>query len=278
VQDIEEIERQREGVIARFRAACQADGRVVAAFLGGSYARGETDAYSDIDFGLITTDAGYDAFFADRAAFIAQLGEPILHEVWQGEGGDVVYFTLAAGATEGVECELLLGRASDYQRMHVGPHQVLLDPTHLLDGVTFTRPPLAPEEEAERARSLVAWFWHSLCHHVITPLAREQWWSAYGGMQDLRLMCLNLARLSADPTEPLDGYEKVERAVPAPLLDRLAPTCCALERGAMLQAADTLVQVYQDLALPLAQRYGFAYPTALADVMTARLADLRGIE
>jgi predicted nucleotidyltransferase len=275
MQDIEEIERQREGVIARFRAACQADDRVVAAFLGGSYARGATDAYSDIDFGLITTDAGYEAFFADRAAFIGQLGEPIFHEVWQGEGGDVVFFTLAAGAMDGVECELLLGRASDYLRMHVGPHQVLLDPTYLLDGVTFTRAPLAPEEEAERARRLVVWFWHDLCHHVITPLAREQWWSAYGGLHDLRLTCLNLARLTADPTGPLDGYEKVERAVPAHLLDRLAPTCCALERGAMLQAAATLIQLYHDLAVPLARRYGFAYPTAHAAVMTARLAGLR---
>jgi predicted nucleotidyltransferase len=275
MQDIEEIERQREGVISRFRAACQADDRVVAAFLGGSYARGATDAYSDIDFGLITTDAGYADFLADRAAYIGQLGEPIFHEVWQGNGGHVVFFTLSAGDRACVECELLLGRASDHRQMHVGPYHVLLDPTRLLDGIAFTRLPLAPEEEAERARRLVVWFWHDLCHHVITPLAREQWWSAYGGLQHLRLTCLNLARLSADPTGPLDGYEKVEQAVPAHLLDRLAPTCCPLERGAMLQAADALVQCYQDLALPVARRYGFSYPTALAEVMSARLAGLR---
>jgi predicted nucleotidyltransferase len=275
MQHIEEIERQRQGVIARFRAACQANDRVVAAFLGGSYARGATDAYSDIDFGLITTDAGYATFFADRAAFIGQLGEPIFHEVWQGDAGGVVFFTLAAGSRAGIECELMLGRVGDFRRMHVGPHQVLLDPTHLLDGVAFTQFPMAPAEEAARARHLVVWFWHDLCHHVITPLAREQWWSAYGGLQDLRLTCLNLARLTADPAGPLDGYEKVERAVPAEQLDRLAPTCCALERGAMLQAAATLVQYYQELAVPLARQHGFAYPTALAAVMTARLAGLR---
>src|SRR6266699_2767360 len=49
-------------VMNRFVEACQADERVVAAFLGGSYARGAADAYSDLDFGLITTDEAYEDF------------------------------------------------------------------------------------------------------------------------------------------------------------------------------------------------------------------------
>ena len=51
-------------VISRFIAACQADERVVAAFLGGSYATGRADTYSDLDLFLITTDAAYADFFA----------------------------------------------------------------------------------------------------------------------------------------------------------------------------------------------------------------------
>ncbi|HEX6383969.1 MAG TPA: nucleotidyltransferase domain-containing protein [Anaerolineae bacterium] len=43
-------------VIDRFVASCRADERVVAAFLGGSYARGAADEYSDLDLYLITTD------------------------------------------------------------------------------------------------------------------------------------------------------------------------------------------------------------------------------
>ena len=50
----------------RFVAACQVDERVVAAFISGSYARGTTDIYSDLDFGLIITDEAYDDFFAGR--------------------------------------------------------------------------------------------------------------------------------------------------------------------------------------------------------------------
>ena len=39
----------------------------------------------------------------------------------------------------------------------------------------------------------------------------------------------------------------------------------------MLQAALVIVRFYQDLAIPLARRYGIAYPTDLEQVMSARL-------
>ena len=41
------IEQNRQAVIDRLVAACQTDERIVAAFLGGSYAREATDAYSN---------------------------------------------------------------------------------------------------------------------------------------------------------------------------------------------------------------------------------------
>ena len=117
------IEQNRQAVIHRFVAACQADERVVAAFLGGSYARDATDTYSDIDFGLITRDEAYDYFFADRKAFIQLLGEPIFLEVFSDYGFDIVFFTFS----DGVECELVLGRESQFNHMHVGPYKVLHD-------------------------------------------------------------------------------------------------------------------------------------------------------
>lgn len=64
-------------VMNRFVAACQADKCVVAAFLGGSYARDAADAYSDLDLYLIITDEAYDDFFAGLEAFIRRLAEPV---------------------------------------------------------------------------------------------------------------------------------------------------------------------------------------------------------
>jgi predicted nucleotidyltransferase len=268
---MQDIEQKRQSVIDHFVAACQADECVIAAFLSGSYAREATDAYSDIDFGLITTDAAYDTFFADRSAFVRLLGEPVFFEDFRDAQADVVFFTLR----EGIECELILGRESQFQHMHVGPYKVMLDKTNLLDDAVFPEPAVAQDEQVATLRSIIAWFWHDLCHHFITPLARGHRWSAYGGLQDLRLACVNLARLRANFSAALDGYEKVEQALPAEQLAPLEATCCPLERDAMLQAAFVIVGYYQNLAVPLTRRYGIAYPTPLERVIYARLETLR---
>src|SRR6266498_5670337 len=75
-----QLRHTHQNFVNRFVAACQADERVIAAFLGGSYAKGTADTYSDIDLSLITTDAAYEGFFAGRAAFLRLLGEPVFLE------------------------------------------------------------------------------------------------------------------------------------------------------------------------------------------------------
>jgi predicted nucleotidyltransferase len=265
------IEQARQAVISRFISICQEDERVVAAFLGGSYARNATDAYSDIDFGLITTDEAYDDFFADREAFIRSLGTPIFLEDYDDDGCDVVFFTFS----EGVECELVLGRASQFTHIHVGPHQTLLDKQSILTHVVFPQRAVPQADQIETLHHMISWFWHDLCHHFITPLARGQMWSAFGGLQDLRLACINLARLKENFSESPEGYEKVEQVLSSEQLAPLEATCCPLERGAMLHAAFAIVHFYQELAIPLAQTYGIAYPTDLERVMYDRLEQLR---
>ena len=49
-----------KAVLDRFVTTCRMDPRIVAAFLGGSYAHGKADAYSDLDLFLIVTDEAYD--------------------------------------------------------------------------------------------------------------------------------------------------------------------------------------------------------------------------
>src|SRR5438093_9783266 len=46
---------QQQTVLQRVVAACESDTRVVAAFLGGSFAAGRADEQSDLDIYLITT-------------------------------------------------------------------------------------------------------------------------------------------------------------------------------------------------------------------------------
>jgi predicted nucleotidyltransferase len=269
-EQVIQMPQNHQAVMDRFVAACQVDERVVAAFLGGSYARGTVDAHSDLDLYLITTDEAYDDFFAGREVFIRQLGEPVFLKTYHGRSDSVLFIF-----SDGTEGELGLGRESHFTHIHEGPYRVLLDKKGILAGTVFPRFEVAQDEQIETLRGLVSWFWHDLAHHFITPMARGQLWSAYGALEDLRLTCVNLARFRANfQLAEAEGYEKVEQAVPVEQLAPLQATFCPMERGAMLQAALVVVQFYQELAPPLLQAHGIPYLADLARMMSDRLERL----
>jgi Streptomycin adenylyltransferase len=257
-------------VVQRFVAACEADERVAAAFLGGSYAAGTTDAYSDLDLYIITTDEAHDDFLAGSESFVERLGEPVFLLDAQAQGADNVCFMLA----DGTECDLGIGRAGRFMHLHGGPHRVLVDKSGILADMTFPRFATDPTAQRETLRGLIWWFWHDLRHHFLTPLARGQVWSAYGGLEDLRSICVNLARLAENFSAKPEGYERVEHFLPAERLAPLQTTFCPLEHDAMLHAARVLVQFYEQVAPPLAQAHGIPYPTAVARTLTERLRQM----
>jgi hypothetical protein len=259
-------------VTDRFIAACQADERVVAATLYGSYARGPegspADAYSDLDLGLITTDEAYEDFCAGREAFVRQLGEVLFLEDF---GSTVTLFFILANGAEG---ELSLGREGQFLHDHGGAYKVLLDKKNILTDATFPRNQPAPAEQVETLRRLVYWFWHDLSH-FITGMGRGQLWWAQGQLEELRRICINLAHLRHDFSAEPQGYEKIELTLPIEQLASLQATFCPLEREAMLQAGLALVRFFQETAPPLAQAHAIAYPAALERIMLDRLDQLR---
>ncbi len=270
--DVQELQmpHHHQIITNRFVAACQVDERVVAAFIGGSYARGTTDIYSDLDFGLIITDKAYDDFLAGREAFIRLLDEPVFLEDYYGDGADFVFSIFS----DGTEVELALGRESHFNHIYVGPYRVLLDKKGILAGVVFSWQEPTQAEQIETLRRLINWFWHELSHHFITPMARGQLWSAYGALEDMRLTCVNMARLRQNFSAKAEGYEKVEQTLSVEQLAPLQASICLMERDAMLQAALTIVRFYQELAHSLAQAHGIPYPADLARVMCDRLEQL----
>lgn len=82
----------REALLTTIVAALAADERVVAAWLTGSYARGEADAVSDVDLTVVIAGAYADTLCrrgdmataqpaAERLAFVSRFGEPAnVHE------------------------------------------------------------------------------------------------------------------------------------------------------------------------------------------------------
>jgi predicted nucleotidyltransferase len=111
-----------------FVAACRSDDRVLAAFLSGSHATGTDDMHSDIDLGLITTDATYDHFSATRAEFSKQLGKPLFLEDF--DNPRTLFFILS----DGTEGELAITQENSFTHMVKGPHRVLLDKKEILLG------------------------------------------------------------------------------------------------------------------------------------------------
>lgn len=263
-----QLSRNQQVVVDRFVEACRRDEHVLAAFLGGSYARGTADAYSDLDFGLITTDKAYDDFLAGREGFIRLLGEPALLEDFDLPNN--VFFIFP----DGTECELAIGQESQFEHIHIGPYKVLLDKTGVLGGAVFPQVDIDQVEQTETLRRLVYWFWHDLSH-FITAMARGQLWWAYGQLEALRLQCVDLARLNENFSAEAAGYEKVEKAIPVEQLSPLQSTFCPMEKAAMLQAVLVIVRFYQELARPLAKTHGITYPDSLERVMCDRLERLR---
>jgi predicted nucleotidyltransferase len=259
-----------QDVLDRFVAACQADQRVVAAFLGGSYARDAADAYSDLDLFLITSDVDYEAFLSEREAFLRQLGEPLFLEDF-GVSNLLLYIF-----SDGTEGELWIAREDHTDHPYEGPYRVLLDKKGILVDQVIPQRGVYQAKQVETLRQQVAWFWHDLSH-FIKAMARGQLWFAYGEIEVLRRICVNLARLQynfADSWVGEEPYFKVEQVLPVDRLSPLRGTFCPMEYEAMLQAAFVIVRFYRDLAPALSQAHGITYQTGLERMMMKQLEEL----
>ena len=139
-----------------------------------------------------------------------------------------------------------------------------------------------PKREADHAKQVetlrqqVVWFWHDLSHFV-KAMGRGQLWFAYGELEVLRQICVNLARLRYNFSDAWVGeepYFKVEQVLPVEQLSPLETTVCAMEYGAMLQAALVMFRFYRDLAPALAKEHGIEYQAGLEQMMIGHLEEL----
>ena len=271
--DLQEIRLRpnHQAFVDRFVEACLVDNRIVAAFLGGSYAKGYEDAYSDVDLCVITTDSYFGEFLNEREAFLRSLGDLVFLEDF---GTPTTAFYIFADDTEG---ELNFGSESRLDQIYSGPFKILIDKKNILAGATF--PPFEPpdSEQIQKLRGQIYGFWHELSH-FITAMGRNQFWWARGQLEALRSKCVNLARLKhnfLDPDIGEEAYFKIETVMPVEQLADLRETFCPMEKGAMLNAVVAIVHFYQELAPSLAHEHALKYPQGLERVMINRLQKLQ---
>jgi len=259
-----------QAMVDQFVSACRTDERVTAAFLVGSHVKGKADAHSDLDLYLITTDEAYEEFIAERSAFIRPLGEPLFMEDFDIPG--IVFLIFPDGS----EVEISFGHEGQLSQILNEPYKVLLDKKNLTSGVISREREVDHEEQKEKLRRLIYWFWHDFSHFV-TAMGRNQLWWAHGQLEVLRSMCVGLARLKNDFSDSdveEEVYFKIENAMPIEGLSPLQKTFCPMEKDAMLQSARIIVRFYRDLASGLATTHGITYPERLERVMVDRLEKL----
>lgn len=93
----QEMVTRREALLDRLIAVAKADDRIAAAWLQGSLARGDHDAYSDVDAYLAVDDAAFDALWNDRAALLAKIARPFAWSDGTTPGLYVIHSLLEGG-------------------------------------------------------------------------------------------------------------------------------------------------------------------------------------
>lgn len=259
-----------QAFVNRFVNACEADDRILAAFLGGSNAKGYADQYSDIDVCVITTDESSEDFYNQRESFLQSLGELVFLEDF---GIPNIAFCIFADGTEG---EVNFGSENCLDQIHSGTFRILIDKKNILADAVFPEPEPDPSHQIEELRRNIHGFWHEMSH-FITAMGRGKLWWARGQVEALRSICVNLARLQNDFSDTGVGeepYFKIEYAIDVEKLSPLETTFCPMKKDAMLQSVRIIVQFYMEMALSLSATYGIPYPHALERVMLERLEKL----
>ena len=260
--------RERDAVLARFVEACRNDDRIVAAFLAGSFARGEADQHSDLDLCVVAADGAFEQVVGDRDRLTSMLGDVLFLEDF---GNQVLVFAILANGTD---IELHVVRQRELGEIRAGPHRVLVDDHGVLEGVTFPLPDHDRTLQTEELRNVVTWFWHDLSHFAAAIERHQLWWAA-GQLEQLRGYCVRLARIDhGAEVMAEEPYWKLDAEMPTTSLEPLRSTFVPMERQAMLDAARTLLAFFRSRAPKAAEAAGLAYPAELDRLAGGRLDTL----
>jgi len=260
----------RDELIARFTDACSADIRIVAAFVGGSVARGEADQYSDLDLCAIVSDEAADDVSSVRAAILEQLGTPLFLEECGQEEPELFLIMV-----DGTDVELFCIRESRIHEMQVGPLRPLLDRKGVLTNLELPMKPPSRSDLTAELRHILAWFWHDVSH-LIKALGRGQLWWAAGEAEALRGYCVNLIRIEQGLEAEDEPYWKIDAEISTETLDPLQATFVPMDARALAQAGSELVAYFGRRGRPVADAHGIEYPDELDELMSRRLSALAG--
>ncbi len=266
---------QQQIMIEKVRDACERDDRLVSVLMYGSFAQGEGDEFSDIEFYLFFRDEAVEE--VDQEAWVSQIAPVELYYVNEFGNGTAVFENLVRG-------EFHFEKASD--RRIIDAWKVLwfpsLDSAVLVDkdGELSSRvsrlvgPPPdldTPERAVFLCNSLINWTLMGANLFKRGEHARaEAYLTLVHGhlLQALRLVEGNTANWES-PTR------RLEQDVPPAAYERFKACTAALYAARLVRAYRSTWEWSREFMAELSERHAFASPAALLEKIDRRVTGLR---
>lgn len=261
----------QEDLIARVRANCLADTGLDAALMYGSFAAGEADEHSDIEFWLFFTPERRAGI--EPAAWCADIA-PISHGLLNEFGSYVVFFPgLMRGEFHFATTEEIAtladwpARGAAVDRMVVVDRRGTLTPVLEALPQRYT-PPDGPAAIAEYCEPFLNWL--VLAHHLTARGELLRAWDALGHLQRHLVW---MARLAENTTKHwLTPSRRAEDELPADVVGQLRAATAEAASEALAKALRAAFELGRRCWTVLAGRYGTTPPTELFAELEAVLA------
>jgi len=252
----------QEHLITRVRELCRADERLVAALTYGSFAHGEGDAHSDIEFWLFfDTDI---AATLDKRAWLDDVG-PIRYAVVNEFGSHVVFFPdLVRGEFHFATADDIASVAAWPARGAPTDQMIVLDRTGALRRILDSLPqqvslPTAPDEIDQLCGRFANWL--ILAHHVAQ---RGELLRAVDALSHTQRHLLWMVRLTEDRTQHwLTPSRGAETDLPAEVVSAICSTTATADSSSLTHAIAATWACGRRYWHRLADRAGRTTPYAL---------------
>jgi predicted nucleotidyltransferase len=242
-------------LLERVIGVLKANARLRAAFLRGSFYRGQPDSYSDLDLFAVAEEAD--------AEELLELGRAMLHIA----GGTLWVSALDAAPPRlralfpgPLKLDLTIVTMET-----LPPYEgwrILFDHDHLLRTRARTAQlfePLQPEHVA----MICDEFWWNMFSSV-GQIKRGQLWMALHLLDICRANLAQIMRWRRDPEHPDERYTDLERHLTAEDQQALAQSLAGYDLRAIVEALLTAADAFEPAARDVAARVGGDYPAALA--------------
>ena len=248
-------------VLTAALAHFEADKRVPGVMLGGSFAGGRPDFYSDVDLYLIVRDGDFAAVLAEKERAAAAAGRVLTGFIPDhlGPGGDEMYIAVYDGP---IHADFNYVRRSTLKpHWKLAARAVLKDADGGLEAVVRASRGLTPQPPSPESLNVIHnkfWTW---CWYVFGKIARGELWEALGAVHTIRTLAL-VPMIAWDAGLQPEGYRRLESRADERLRGRLAMTVPSPETVSLYAALQAEIELFGEIQDRVCRRFGVAVDDA----------------